>query len=57
MIALLKEHAIDFDALLNGLLFWNDAQKRIQNAWARDFYRNMETHTEKGPATQEKVNK
>ena len=24
MIALLKEHAIDFDALLNGLLFWND---------------------------------
>ncbi|MHB1515367.1 MAG: type I-E CRISPR-associated protein Cse2/CasB [Acidiferrobacteraceae bacterium] len=38
MIALLKEQAIDFDGLLNGLLYWNDDQKRTQNAWARDFY-------------------
>jgi CRISPR system Cascade subunit CasB len=51
-IALLKEQAIDFDALLNGVLYWNDDQKRTQNSWARDFYRNMnheaanEYHTE-----------
>lgn len=36
--ALLKEQDIDFDALLNGLLTWNDDQKPTQNAWARDFY-------------------
>lgn len=40
MIALLKDQAIDFEALLKGLLYWNDDQKRTQNAWARDFYRN-----------------
>lgn len=57
MIALLKEQAIDFDALLKGLLYWNDDQKRTQNAWARDFYRNMNTETEKEPATQEEINK
>jgi CRISPR system Cascade subunit CasB len=41
MIALLKEQPIDFDALLAGLLYWNDDQKRTQNTWARDFYRNL----------------
>ena len=48
MIALLKDQVIDFDALLKGLLYWNDDQKRTQNAWARDFYRNLnhETDTE-----------
>lgn len=48
MIALLKEQAIDFNDLLKGLLYWNDDQKRTQNAWARDFYRNLnhETATE-----------
>jgi CRISPR system Cascade subunit CasB len=48
MAALLKEQVIDFDALLKGLLYWNDDQKRTQNAWARDFYRtlNNETATE-----------
>lgn len=40
MIALLKELTIDFEALLKGLLYWNDDQKRTQNSWARDFYRN-----------------
>jgi CRISPR system Cascade subunit CasB len=39
IIVLLKEQAIDFDGLLNGLLYWNDDQKRTQNDWARDFYR------------------
>lgn len=48
MTALLKEQAIDFDALLKGLLYWNDDQRRTQNTWARDFYRglNHETNTE-----------
>ncbi len=34
--------------LLKGLLYWNDDQKRTQNTWARDFYRNLnhETDTE-----------
>lgn len=45
MTALLKEQAIDFDDLLKGLLYWNDDQKRTQNAWARDFYRNLENGT------------
>ena len=48
MLALLKEECIDFKALLKGLLYWNDDQKRTQTAWARDFYRslNRETGTE-----------
>ncbi len=41
MIALIKEHHIDFEALLKGLLYWNDKQKRTQNAWARDYYRHL----------------
>ena len=41
MIALLKDQNIDFEALLMGLLSWNDDRKRTQNAWARDFYRNL----------------
>jgi CRISPR system Cascade subunit CasB len=48
MVALLKDQIIDFDKLLKDLLYWNDDQKRTQNAWARDFYRslNHETGTE-----------
>lgn len=57
MIALLKEQAIDFDALLKGLLYWNDDQKRTQNAWARDFYRNMNHEMEIEPSTQEEESK
>ncbi|OGP23550.1 MAG: type I-E CRISPR-associated protein Cse2/CasB [Deltaproteobacteria bacterium GWC2_56_8] len=41
MLALLKDHVIDFDALLKGLLYWKDDQKRTQNSWARDFYRDL----------------
>ena len=55
MIALLNEQSIDFDAVLNGLLFWNDDQKRTQNAWARDFYRTMNAELERTPATHEEV--
>jgi CRISPR system Cascade subunit CasB len=39
-IALLKEQPIDFDALLQDLLYWNNEEKRTQKAWASDFYRN-----------------
>lgn len=53
MVALLKEQPIDFDALLTGLLYWNDDQKRTQNAWARDFYRNMNHESETEPTSQE----
>jgi len=53
MIALLKEQNIDFDDLLKRLMYWNDDQKRAQNAWARDFYRNMYHETETEPTTQE----
>jgi CRISPR system Cascade subunit CasB len=51
MIALLKEQPIDFDSLLDELFDWNYDQKRTQNAWARDFYRNMnqEIETESTP--------
>jgi CRISPR system Cascade subunit CasB len=41
MIALLKEQPIDFEDLLNGLLYWNDDLKRTQNDWAKDFYRSL----------------
>ncbi len=40
MIALLKDYDLDFEALLTGLLSWEDDRKRTQNQWARDFYRN-----------------
>lgn len=53
MVALLKEQAIDFHALLNGLLYWNDEQKRTQNTWARDFYRNLNHESETEPTSQE----
>ncbi|MBN1595018.1 type I-E CRISPR-associated protein Cse2/CasB [candidate division FCPU426 bacterium] len=46
MVALLKEYAIDFEALLKGLLNWNDDRKRTQNAWARDFYKHVESEPE-----------
>ena len=53
MIALLKEQAIDFDALLMGLLYWNNDQKHTQNSWARDFYRNLNHESETEPTSQE----
>jgi CRISPR system Cascade subunit CasB len=55
MIALLKEQVVDFDALLNGLLSWNDDQKRTQNTWARDFYQNI-NHESKTEPTSQKEN-
>ena len=45
MVAMLKDYPLDFDALQKGLLCWNDDRKRTQNAWTRDFYRNLEDET------------
>lgn len=53
MIALLKDQPIDFDALLTGLLYWNDERKRTQNGWAQDFYRNISDDMETEPTSQE----
>lgn len=41
MIALLNEQPLDFQSLLSDLLYWNSAEKRTQNAWARAFYRTL----------------
>lgn len=41
MVALLNEQPLDFQILLNDLLFWSRDDKRVQNAWARDFYRAL----------------
>lgn len=41
MISLLKDQSVDFDDLLQRLLYWNDDKKGSQNAWARDFYRTL----------------
>jgi CRISPR system Cascade subunit CasB len=55
MISLLKDQPIDFEALLKGLLYWNDERKRTQNAWARDFYRNTIADIEEESVPQEEV--
>lgn len=52
MLALLKEQDIDFVALLNDLLVWNDDQRRTQNAWARNFYRTLNNDTNSKPSTE-----
>jgi CRISPR system Cascade subunit CasB len=51
MVALLGEQPIDFDVLLNDLLRWNLDDKRIQNAWARDFYRTLNPASKNEPET------
>lgn len=53
MVALLKDQPIDFEALLTGLVYWNDDRKRTQNAWAQDFYRNIQDDMETEPTIQE----
>ena len=51
MTALLAEQPIDFDALLNDLLRWNQDDKHPQNAWARDFYRTLAPASTNQPDT------
>lgn len=56
MIALLKDQPIDFDALLNGLLYWNEDGKPTQSQWARDFYRHLDTAApDDSPVSQEEA--
>lgn len=55
MIALLKDQPIDFEALLKGLLYWNDDEKRTQHTWARDFYRSVDADTQFEPAPMEEA--
>lgn len=52
MITLLKERDIDFSALLKDVVYWNDEQKRTQNAWARDFYRTLNHDTDPHTSTE-----
>ena len=56
MIALLKDCNLDFEALLKGLVYWNNDQKRTQNQWARDFYRNLNPENETETTIQKEVN-
>jgi CRISPR system Cascade subunit CasB len=53
VVAMLKDYPLDFEALLTGLLYWNDDRKRTQNAWARDFYQNMKDELETEPTSHE----
>lgn len=46
LIALLKDQELDFDDLLQKLLYWNHDQNRSQTDWAREFYRNLNIETE-----------
>ncbi len=57
MTALLKDYALDFDALLKALLYWNDDQKRTQNAWARDFYRTLSHETARDYQIEKEISK
>lgn len=51
MIVLLKDYSIDFESMLQDLLYWNNDRKITQNRWARDFYRDSQTEL----ATNEEV--
>ena len=42
MVSLLKDYPIDFEALVSGLLHWNDDGKRTQIQWAREFYQSAQ---------------
>jgi len=56
MVVLLKDHNLDFESLLTGLLYWNNDQKRTQNQWARDFYRNLNHENETEASVQKEGN-
>ena len=55
MVALLKDQPIDFELVLKGLLYWNDDQKRTQNAWARDYYRSQSDTITNGTPNKEVI--
>jgi CRISPR system Cascade subunit CasB len=51
MVALLGEQPIDFDALLNDLLYWYRDDKHVQTTWARDFYHTLTPASQNQPDT------
>jgi CRISPR system Cascade subunit CasB len=53
MAALLKDQSIDFDLLLENLLYWNDDRKRTQSRWAKDFYQASHASNETATSTDE----
>ena len=53
MLALLKDQAINFDALLSDLIFWNSVGRVIQQRWARDFYWKLEPGLHNETTTEE----
>jgi CRISPR system Cascade subunit CasB len=55
MVALLKDQTVDFEDMLKKLIAWNDEQKRSQNAWARDYYRNLIQETEINQHTEKEI--
>lgn len=57
MVALLKDDPINFSALLQGLLGWNQDKKPTQNAWARDFYLNVNHEMDDESTSQEEPSK
>jgi len=54
MVTLLGEENLDFGELLKGLLYWEDEQKRTQNHWAQDFYRNLASASPTTPNPEER---
>lgn len=46
VVALLKEHDLDFEGLSSEVCGWNSEDKWVQNKWARDFYRSLDKEME-----------
>lgn len=41
VITLLKDHPIDFEKLMGGVLHWNSERRWVQRSWAQEFYRTL----------------
>lgn len=56
MVALLKDFPIDWERLLADLRWWNSTEKKVQQRWAREYYRALanENGTETESSTEEK---
>ncbi len=53
LVALLNDQPLDFEALLKGVLHWDDDGRRTQTVWARQFYRHLEAESDAEPAVEE----
>jgi CRISPR system Cascade subunit CasB len=56
MVALLKEHVIDFDVLLKDLVSWNHPDKFVQIKWAKVFYKTESMYENKIEKEEKKEN-